>query len=268
VDIKYTNLSLLHDRLGHRAIRTLLAVDEHNVWHDTRIWMEPETDCVSCQIATIRTANKNKHPHTPASHPSATVFMDILHCKSSPGLTPRTSHAFCLILVDAFSRFTVIYGVPNKSTESVINTIKEYSAAFRMTDAYGYIDIDRIRADAGSEFTSEEFRHFCITHQINLSLGAPKHQENNHLAERSWQTIHRMARSMLVHAHLPDKYHYHAIRYAAAVFNVLPVKNLYNSSGDICSPFELFTGTKPIISHFRVFGCPAVAKRSVIYIEG
>jgi transposase InsO family protein len=230
--------------------------------------MEPETDCVSCQIATIRTANKNKHPHTPASHPSATVFMDILHCKSSPGLTPRTSHAFCLILVDAFSRFTVIYGVPNKSTESVINTIKEYSAAFRMTDAYGYIDIDRIRADAGSEFTSEEFRHFCITHQINLSLGAPKHQENNHLAERSWQTIHRMARSMLVHAHLPDKYHYHAIRYAAAVFNVLPVKNLYNSSGDICSPFELFTGTKPIISHFRVFGCPAVAKRSVIYIEG
>jgi transposase InsO family protein len=119
--------------------------------------------------------------------------------------------------VDTFSRFTVIYGLPNKSTESVVNTIKEYSTAFCMADAYGYIDIDRIQADAGSEFTSEEFRQFCITHQINLSLAAPKHQENNHLAERSWQTIHRMARSMLVHARLPDKYYYHAIRYAAAV---------------------------------------------------
>jgi hypothetical protein len=49
---------------------------------------------------------------------------------------------------------------------------------------------------------------------------------------------------------------------------VLPVKNHYNSSGGICSPFELFTGTKPTISHFCVFGCPAVAKRSVIYVEG
>ena len=49
---------------------------------------------------------------------------------------------------------------------------------------------------------------------------------------------------------------------------MLPVKNHYNSSGGICSPFELFTGTKPTISHFCVFGCPAVAKRSVIYVEG
>jgi hypothetical protein len=35
--VKYVILSLLHDRLGHRAIRTLLAADKHNVWHDTKI---------------------------------------------------------------------------------------------------------------------------------------------------------------------------------------------------------------------------------------
>jgi hypothetical protein len=230
--------------------------------------MEPEPYCVSCQIATIRTANRNKHPHTPAGHPSATVFMDILHCKSSPGLTPKTSHAYCLLLVDASSRFSVIYGLPNKSTESVVHAIKEYSAAFCMADAYGFINIDRIRADAGSEFTSDEFKQFCIVHHINLLLAAPKHRENNHLAKRSWQTIHRVARSMLVHARLPDKYHFHPIRYVAAVFNMLPVKNLYNTNGEICSPFELFTGKKPLISHLRVFGCPAVAKQSVISVEG
>lgn len=150
----------------------------------------------------------------------------------------------------------------------MVHAIKEYSAAFRMAGAYGFIDIDRIRADTGSEFTSDEFKHFCILHRINLLLAAPKHQENNHLAERSWQTIHRMAHSMLVHARLPDKYHFHAIRYATAVFNVLPVKNLYNTNGEICSPFELFTGTKPLISHLHVFGCPAVAKCLVISVEG
>jgi hypothetical protein len=109
--VKYVNLSLLHDRFGHRAIRTLLSADEHNVWHDTKIQIEPETDCVSCQIATIRTTNRNKLPHTPASHPGATVFMDILHCKSSPGLTPKPSHAYCLLLVDAYLRFSITYGL-------------------------------------------------------------------------------------------------------------------------------------------------------------
>jgi len=77
-----------------------------------------------------------------------------------------------------------------------------------------------------------------------------------------------MARSMLVHARLPDKYHFHAIRYVALVFNVLPVKNLYNSTGEISSPFELFCGKKPTISHLSIFGCPVVAKRAVISIDG
>jgi hypothetical protein len=194
--------------------------------------------------------------------------MDILPCKSSPGLTPKASYAHCLILVDAFSRFSVIYGLRYKTTQGVVETILQYGADYKMADEFGYLDIDRIRADAGSEFTSGPFKQFCATHKIKLSLAAPKRQDNNHLAERSWQTIHKMARSMLVHARLPDQYHYHAIRYAASVFNILPVKNLYNAEGEIASPHELFCGSKPTISQYRVFGCPEVAKRSVVLNDG
>jgi hypothetical protein len=67
---------------------------------------------------------------------------------------------------------------------------------------------------------------------------------------------------------LPDQYHYHAIHYAASVFNILPVKNLYNIEGEIASPHELFTGSKPLIAQYRVFGCPVVAKRWVVSIDG
>jgi hypothetical protein len=170
--------------------------------------------------------------------------------------------------VDSFSRFSVIYGLSNKTTETVVETLLKYAADYHVADEYGYLDIDRLKADAGSEFTSGAFKQFCAAHRINLSLAAPKRQENNHLAERSWQTIHRMARSMLVHARLPDQFHFHAIRYAASVFNILPVKNLYNTEGDIASPHELFTGSKPLISNYRVFGCPVVAKRWVVSIDG
>jgi hypothetical protein len=201
--VKYTNLSLLHNHLGHWAIRTLLAAHEYNVWHDTRIQIEPESDCVTCQIATIRSTNRNKHPHAPASHPGATVFMDIIHCKSNPGLAPKTSHTYCLLLVDAFSRFSILYGLPNTSTESVMKAIQDYCATFHMADAFGFIDIDRLCADAVSEFALKEIKQFCLSNRINVSLAAPNRPDNNHLAERSWQTIHRMAQSMLVHARLP-----------------------------------------------------------------
>jgi transposase InsO family protein len=183
-------------------------------------------------------------------HPGEMIFMDILPCKSQPGLTFKTSHAYCLLLVDAFSRYSVINGLANKSTDSVVKAILDHASSFKMADEYGYLDIDRIRADAGSEFTSGPFKDFCLQHNINLSLAAPKRQNNNHLAKRSWQTIHRIARSMLIHAHLPDKYQFHTIRYAAEIFNILPVKNLYNSAGEISSPHELFCGHKPWVAHF------------------
>jgi len=172
-NIKYTNFSLLHNRLGHRAISTILATDEHRFWHDTRVHIEPETDCNTCKIATICKTDGNKLPHTPAGHPGESMFMDILPCKSQPGLMPKTSHAYCLILVDAYAQFSAIYGLSNKSTKSVVDTILEYGATYRVADTYGYLDIEHIRADAGSEFTSTEFKQFCIKHQINLFLAAP-----------------------------------------------------------------------------------------------
>lgn len=102
--------------------------------------------------------------HTPAGHPGEIVFMDILPCKSQPSLALKTSHDDCLILLDAFSRFSVMYGLPNKSTKCVMDTIKMYGATYKVADTYGFLYIDPIQSDAGSEFTSGEFLQFlCKT---------------------------------------------------------------------------------------------------------
>ena len=77
-----------------------------------------------------------------------------------------------------------------------------------------------------------------------------------------------MARSMLIHARLPDLYWYHAVRYASAIFNVLPIQGLKTATGNCSTPYELFTGKKPLISHFRIFGCPVVAKKWSAQIDG
>jgi len=46
------------------------------------------------------------------------------------------------------------------------------------------------------------------------------------------------------------------------------LKGVLNKDGNPATPHELFTGEKPCISDFRVFGCPVVVKKYVARIDG
>jgi hypothetical protein len=75
-----------------------------------------------------------------------------------------------------------------------------------------------------------------------------------------------MARSLLVHARLPDSFMYHALVYACHIFNVLPVKGLY--SGDhVATPYELFHGTQPTFESLGVQLLPANGPPILIVME-
>jgi hypothetical protein len=69
---------------------------------------------------------------------------------------------------------------------------------------------------------------------------------------------------MLVHARLPDMYLYHALLHAFIVFNI---QDLVTADGTVTTPFESFVGSKPMVSHFRVFGCPCIAKMWTISVD-
>jgi hypothetical protein len=184
--------------------------------------------------------------------------MDILHPVVSTGLTQGSTYAFYLIFVDAYSPFACIYGIPDKTTACVVDAITTYQTDYGHIGNYGYLDIARIRADSGSQFTTAELKEFCRLAGIQLCLAAPKKQYQNHLVDRSWQTISSMACSMLIHAHLPDTFMFHALIYPCAICNLLPLKGMYHN-GNVGTPYELFLYEKPNISHFRVFGCQVTA---------
>ena len=43
-------LELLHQRLGHRSTRSLLAGDTANFWKDIELRIDPDPFCTSCQF--------------------------------------------------------------------------------------------------------------------------------------------------------------------------------------------------------------------------
>ena len=83
-------LELLHQRLGHRSTRSLLAGDTANVWEDVELRIDPDPFCTSCQISSMKKKARSKIP----LKPKATfkwVFMDIIPSTASKILTSDTT---------------------------------------------------------------------------------------------------------------------------------------------------------------------------------
>jgi transposase InsO family protein len=244
---KLLSLETLHNRLGHRKCRTLLAASEHRLWADAGVLMSSELGCLDCGIASIRANARNKQPYTAATRAGVHLFLDIQYAVSSHGLAHATTFPNYLLVVDAYSRYSKLYGLSHKSSNEVIAALQKFQAEHSFLKELGHLDTEKIRADAGSEFDSALFAQHCIDKGIRLTLAAPKKQCQNHLAERTWQTISSIARSLLVHARLPDTFWYQALIYATHIFNVLPVRGLRNQAEVPSTPHELFYGVKPCI---------------------
>ena len=71
-------------------------------------------------------------------------------------------------------------------------------------DQFGWWYLERISADAGTQFTSTEFKEECQTRGVRLMLEAPEHQEMNGQVEVTWRTLCTIAHALMVHARVPE----------------------------------------------------------------
>ncbi len=171
---KLLSLETLHNRLGHRKCRTLLAASEHRLWADAGVLMSSELGCLDCGIASIRANARNKQPYTAATRAGVHLFLDIQYAVSSHGLAHATTFPNYLLVVDAYSRYSKLYGLSHKSSNEVIAALQKFQAEHSFLKELGHLDTEKIRADAGSEFDSALFAQHCIDKGIRLTLAAPK----------------------------------------------------------------------------------------------
>ena len=81
----------------------------------------------------------------------------------------------------------------------------------------------------------------------------------NGVVERKNRTVVEMTRTMLEHRELPRSLWAEAASTAVHIINRAPTAALQKTT-----PYEVYFGKKPDVSHFRVFGCDAhvhVAKK-------
>ena len=64
----------------------------------------------------------------------------------------------------------------NITTEEVLDKLDMFQSRFGKIDQFGWWYLEIISADAGTHFTSTEFKEECQIRGVRLTLAAPEHQ--------------------------------------------------------------------------------------------
>jgi hypothetical protein len=118
--------------------------------------------------------------------------------------------------------------------------------------------IKKIRSDNGTEFKNSQIEGFLEEEGIKHEFSSPYTPQQNGVVERKNRTLLDMARTMLDKYKTLDRFWAEAINNACYSINRLYLHRILKKTS-----YELFTGKKPNVSYFRVFGskCFILVKR-------
>ena len=88
----------------------------------------------------------------------------------------------------------------NITTAEVMDKLDMFHSRFGEINQFGWWDLEKISADAGTHFTSTEFKEECQTRGVCQKLAAPEHQEMDGQVEVTWIMLHKVAHAHMVHA--------------------------------------------------------------------
>ena len=70
-------------------------------------------------------------------------------------------------------KFKKLYGMETITIEEVMGKLDMFQSRFGKIDEFGWWDLEWISADAGTKFTSTEYKQECQTCGVHLTLAAP-----------------------------------------------------------------------------------------------
>ncbi|KAG7307913.1 hypothetical protein JYU34_006528 [Plutella xylostella] len=155
---------------------------------------------------------------------------------------------YFLLFVNDYSRMSFIYLLKSKS--EVMKYFQEFKA---MVEKQTGKCIKVLRTDNGGEFCGAEMESFMKKCGIIHQKTNPYTPEQNGMCERLNRTIVERARCLLFDANMEKKF------WAEAVNTAVYLRNRTLASGLQKTPYELWSGRKPDLSHLRVFGSTAMA---------
>jgi hypothetical protein len=182
----------------------------------------------------------------------ASAPLDLIHSDlMGPFLHPSINkERFVLIFFYDFSHFTWIYFLRQKS--EVFQHLKYFKAL--VEKQFGK-NIKVLRTDNGGEYVNHEIHNIFHEAGIQLQHTVPYTSQQNRVAERKNRSLKEMESCMLHAKSLPQRLWAKALKFATYIQNRSPHRYVKDKT-----PYEAWSGLKPEVAHFFIFGSCAWAQ--------
>ena len=183
--------------------------------------------------------------------PATSNPLERIHSDVCGKIDPPThdGYEYFITFTDDHTHMTTVYLMRKKS-----ETLDHFKTYYAMATSHFNRKIARIRCDNGGEYTSKKFKEFCAQKGIVIEYTTPYTPQLNGVSERLNRTLCERAKAMIAEAKLSRSFWGEALLTANFITNRSPTVAI-----DRKTPYEVWFGTKPDVSGFRVFGCKAYA---------
>lgn len=237
---------LWHFRYGHLNFGGLKTLQQKNMVAGLPQITTPSEVCEECVVS-----KQHRDSFPKGKSWRAKNVLELVHSDLCGPINPSSNGGkrYFMTFTDDYSRKTWVYFLQEKS--EAFSTFKNFMT---LVEKEADKSIKFFRSDRGGEYNSHEFINFCEEHGIQKQLTAAYTPQQNGVSERKNRTILNMVRSILTKSGVPKNFWPEAVNWSIHILNrspTLAVKNM--------TPEEAWSGRKPTVDHFKIFGCIAYA---------
>ncbi|KAL6320112.1 hypothetical protein AAG906_004621 [Vitis piasezkii] len=208
---------LWHRRFGHLNFNSLKMLCQRKMVQGLPNTIEEKNEV--CDGCALGNRLESKEGIGVSSH-------DICGPMSTPS---QGNNKYFVLFIDDFTRMTWVFFMKQKSEQS---------------GCY----IKTLRSERNGIYLSQ-FGNFCEDEGVERQLTVAYTPQQNGVVERKNQTVMEMAKAMLYEKGLPKIFGLKRLT-LMYLLNRCPTKALLNKT-----PIEAWSGRKPSVRHFKVFGC-------------
>jgi hypothetical protein len=236
--------SLWHNRYAHLSIKGLKILHSKHMVKGLPNLKDIEDKCSDCLIGKQHRDNIPKQANWRASKK-----LELVHSDICGPINPQSNggNRYFITFTDDYSRKTWSYFLQEKS--GAFDMFKRFKS---LVENESSCSIRCLRTDRGGEYTSAEFNEFCNLHGVKRQLTAAYTPQQNGVSERKNRTLLNMVRSILSARSVPKRFWPEVVKWATYVVNRCPTHAVKDLTLE-----EAWSGVKPYVHHFRVFGCIA-----------